>query len=494
MNQYIITIPDKNKVILAGEGVSLLSVLTAAGLVVSAPCGGYGTCGKCRVMVDGAEQLSCQTIVDRDMIVSLPETEKTAVLTDGIDAEISMNPLKEGCLLAVDIGTTTVACYLLDGVTGQELANASMLNPQAPFGADVVSRIQAARKGKLQPLTDCIRKCLTELTWDVCRKADILPNQIGVVSIVGNPAMQQLFMGMPTDNLATVPFDPVLTESKTAPAKDYLPVCENALLLVVPDISGYVGADTMSCVLATRQYKAEEMTLLVDIGTNGEMVLGNKDRLIACSTAAGPALEGANIHFGMRGAPGAIDHVWLEDAEIKCSVIGGGKAKGICGSGLIDAVAVLLDAGIIDLRGRILTPEEVDGQRVVYLTPEIYLTQEDIREVQLAKGAIAAGIELMAQQIGVTLDDIQKVLLAGAFGTFMDAESACKIGLLPRALSGKIVAVGNAAGSGAKLMACNKEEFARTQELIKRIEFLELASLPKFQRTFARNMRFEDVR
>ena len=494
MGKYTVTVPSKNIVISANEGANLLSVLTAAGLMVSAPCGGYGTCGKCRVLVDGVEQLSCQTIIDRDMVVTLPEAERTTVLTDGIDAEISMNPLKEGYLLAVDIGTTTVACYLLDGVTGQELANVSMLNPQAPFGADVISRIQAARKGKMQQLTDGIRKCLTELTWNVCREANIHPEQIGVVSIVGNPAMQQLFMGMPTDNLAAVPFEPVLTERKTVPATDYLPVCENALLLVVPDISGYVGADTMSCVLATRQYKAEEMTLLVDIGTNGEMVLGSKDRLIACSTAAGPALEGANIHFGMRGAPGAIDHVWLEDAEIKCSVIDGGKAKGICGSGLIDAVAALLDAGIIDLRGRILTPEEADGQRVVYLTPEIYLTQEDIREVQLAKGAIAAGIELMAQQIGVTLDDIQKVLLAGAFGTFMDAESACKIGLLPRALSGKIVAVGNAAGSGAKLMACNKEEFARTQELIERIEFLELASLPKFQRTFARNMRFEDVR
>ena len=494
MKKYHITLPDRNTVITTEEGITLLSALTAAGLGVSAPCGGYGTCGKCKVLVDGVEQLSCQTIVDRDMKVALPEAEKATVLTDGIDTEIPMNPLKEGYLLAVDIGTTTVACYLLDGVTGQKLANASMLNSQAPFGADVVSRIQAARKGKMQPLTDCIRECLTELTWNVCREANIHPEQIGVVSIVGNPAMQQLFMGIPTDNLATVPFDPVLTESKTLPAKDYLPVCENAVLLVVPDISGYVGADTMGCILATRQYEAEEMTLMVDIGTNGEMVLGNKDRLVACSTAAGPALEGANIHFGMRGAPGAIDHVWLENGEIQCSVIGGGKAKGICGSGLIDAMAVLLDAGIIDLRGRILTPEETDGQKVVYMTPEIYLTQEDIREVQLAKGAIAAGIELMAQQIGVTLDDIQKVLLAGAFGTFMDAENACRIGLLPRALSGKSTAIGNAAGSGAKLMACNKEEFARTQELIKRIEFLELASLPKFQRTFARNMRFEDVR
>ena len=494
MGKYTVTVPSKNIVISANEGANLLSVLTAAGLMVSAPCGGYGTCGKCRVLVDGVEQLSCQTIIDRDMVVTLPEAERTTVLTDGIDAEISMKPLKEGYLLAVDIGTTTVACYLLDGVTGQELANTSMLNPQAPFGADVVSRIQAARKGKMQSLTDCIRECLTDLTREVCREANILPEQIVVVVVVGNPAMQQLLMGMPTDNLAAVPFDPVLTESKTAPAKDYVHVLENAVLLVVPDISGYVGADTMGCVLATRQYEAEQLTLMVDIGTNGEMVLGNKDRLIACSTAAGPALEGANIHFGMRGAPGAIDHVWLEDEVIQCSVIGGGKAKGICGSGLIDAVAVLLDAGIIDLRGRILTPEEVDGQKVVYLTPEIYLTQEDIREVQLAKGAIAAGIELMAQQIGISLDEIQKVLLAGAFGTFMDAESACKIGLLPRALSGKITAIGNAAGSGAKLMACNKEEFARTQELMERIEFLELASLPKFQRTFARNMRFEDVR
>jgi hypothetical protein len=198
----------------------------------------------------------------------------------------------------------------------------------------------------------------------------------------------------------------------------------------VPDISGFVGADTVACVLATGLDRQEEMTLLVDIGTNGEMVMGNRHRMVACSTAAGPALEGANIRFGMRGMAGAIDHVTRKDGKIVCSVIGGTEPQGICGSGLIDAVAAALELGLINSRGRIQ-----NESRRIPLTEQVFLTQEDIREIQLAKGAIAAGIRLMAKELGITMEQIDRVYLAGAFGSYLDPESACRMGLLPPELA-----------------------------------------------------------
>jgi len=225
----------------------------------------------------------------------------------------------------------------------------------------------------------------------------------------------------------------------------------------------------------------------VDIGTNGEMVLGSKDRMIACAAAAGPALEGANIQFGMCAAEGAIDHVWLENGRLQCSVIGGGEAKGICGSGMIDAVAAALQNGLLNHRGRLRGEDAV-----LYLTQKVYLTQEDIRRIQLAKGAIHAGIVLMAKQLGIGITDIRKVLLAGAFGNYLNPQSACRMGLLPEELADRIEAVGNAAGSGAKMLACDRKLLSLSRQLTEKIEFLELAGLPDFPKTFARAMRFRE--
>lgn len=467
---------------------TLRNILIDAGIYLDAPCGGGGTCGKCSVIVDGVECLACKTIVDHDMHVSIPQTDKLTVLHDGVQSRQTVCPQRDGYLLAFDIGTTSVVGYLLDGKTGTVLCEDSMLNPQVIFGADVISRIQAALCGEMKLLTQQIREGMTELIQKLCRKASVSAEEIGVVSVVGNPAMQQLFLGIQPDNLAGVPFAPVITKAETGKCEKCLPICPDAVLLTVPDISGYVGADTIGCILATAMYEAPEITLLVDIGTNGEMVLGSRERMIACSTAAGPALEGANIHFGMRGTAGAIDHVWLEHGEMQYSVIGGGKAKGICGSGLVDAVAAGLELGIINKRGRIQ-----NESRVFILTDEIYLTQTDIRQVQLAKGAILAGVTLLANKMGIRIQDIQKVQLAGAFGSFLNPESACRIGLLPEELLGKIEAIGNAAGSGAKMLACNKELLPLTQQLTERIEFLELASLPEFSKTFAKAMNFREV-
>lgn len=365
-------LPD-GRVLTASDGDNLLEILRRHGLGPEAPCGGHGCCGKCKVFVDGTERLACEVTVTKDMTVSLPNQKASpSILTEGIDAAEKAAPVGEGLLLAFDIGTTTLVGYLLDG-TGTALA------------------------GDMPRLTAAIRQALDALTRKLCGEAGREPEEIGTVCVVGNPCMQQLFLGISPENLVQIPFSPVLTHAQITEAGDTLPLWGSAALLTIPDISGYIGADTLACVMATKLYDAADWTLMVDIGTNGEMVLGSRQRMIACSTAAGPALEGANIRFGMCGVSGAIDHVWQENGRLSCSVIGGGKASGICGSGLIDAVACALEQGTLNARGRILTTEERDGTRILPLTEEVYLTQEDIREVQLAKGAIAAGIHLMAR-------------------------------------------------------------------------------------------------
>lgn len=460
---------------------NLLEVLRQAGFIPDAPCGGRGTCGKCKVLVDGTEVLACQTLVDRDMTVSLPQDGKASILTAGLSVQTGDT---EGYRLAFDIGTTTVAGFLLQG-NGTELASDSCENPQRTYGADVISRIQYALKTDTEVQTRMIRNCLNAMCIALCRQVDVDPSQIEMISVVGNPAMQQLFLGISPENLSRLPFAPVLTKLETVPAKAYLPCLDKAQLMIVPNISGFVGGDTVACMLATGLADQEDWTLLVDIGTNGEMVLGNKHRMVACSTAAGPALEGANISCGMRGRIGAIDHVWADNGQLCCSVIGSTTAEGICGSGLIDAAAATLELGLINERGRVQTEDHC-----IHITDQVTLTQDDIRQLQLAKGAIAAGVRLMAEHLEIELEDIQQVYLAGAFGTFMDPVSACRIGLLPPELEGKITAVGNAAGSGAKLLACNEGIEAQIQQLLDKTEFLELASVPDFQYIFAENMQF----
>lgn len=479
---YKITILPDGKELTVRRGVNLLEALRQAETAPDAPCGGNGRCGKCTVGVDGQKVLACEYRVEKDMTVTLPEKETLEVLSRGQETAVRMNPVRDGYLAAFDIGTTTVVCFLLDPA-GKEAAVASMVNPQQPFGADVVSRIQRSMKGDREALTKAIRAGMTDLIGQCCGAARIDPVQIGVVSVVGNSCMQQIFLGMEVENLAAVPFAPVITEPIIVDAGTVLPICPNAALLTAPDISGYVGADTVGCVLASKLCEAEDTVLMVDIGTNGEMVLSCKGRMTACSTAAGPALEGANIRFGMRGGPGAIDHVGLDGY----TVIGGGKAKGICGSGLIDVLAVMLERGLLNSRGRVLTEDHN-----FRLTDEIYLTQEDIRQVQMAKGAIAAGICLMAEHFGITVHQIDRVLLAGAFGSFLNPANACRIGLLPEELAGKIQTVGNIAGTGSKMLAMDSSQLELTRSLVKKIEPLELASMPQFRRVFAKNMAFRE--
>jgi len=486
-----IVINMQKEAIEVDHAANLLETLREKGFAPAAPCGGQGKCGKCVVWVNGEKKLACKTIVCSDLSVEIPQYSGTRILTSGQETAVCLSPVREGFSAAFDIGTTTVVCYLLSP-EGRECAVESMLNPQYAYGADVISRIQQALAGRMTELTRILRSGMMELIQKCCRTTGIQPEEIQVISVVGNPCMQQFFLGIPLSNLASIPFAPMLTKAEIRSAEPYLPICPQASLLVVPDISGYVGADTMGCVLATGIDKTEETVLMVDIGTNGEMVLVSGGRMAACSTAAGPALEGANIQFGMRGEEGAIDHVWEEDGRIQCSVIGGGEAVGICGSGIIDAVAVSLEQKRLNRRGRILTEEERDGQRVLLLSGEIYLSQNDIRQVQMAKGAIAAGIRILCQYFNIAVEEIDRVILAGAFGSFLNPENAQRIGLLPEELSGKISSAGNAAGTGAKMMARSKACFEESQSLLRQIQFVELAEHPDFRKTFAKSMNFRE--
>ncbi len=423
---------------------------------------------------------------------------------------------RSGPLLAaaVDVGTTTVVLYLADARTGTVLATRSTLNPQTEFGADVISRANYAMQHGAAPLSASIREAINDLLAAALTSAGAEADDVFSIVLVGNTCMHHLFLGLDPSSLVLSPYVPSIADALALDAADYgIRIHPRGKLLLLPCIAGFVGADTSAVMLACDFDRREELTLAIDIGTNGELVLGNKDRTLACSTAAGPAFEGAKITFGMRGAEGAIDHAVYKNGTLRYTVIGGGAPKGICGSGLLDLVAALLAGGLVDETGRLVDEDEippeaeglagrlrtVDGMRCFVLADAeeagfcLYLSQKDIREVQLAKGAMAAGIELMLEQFGARAEDIRQVLIAGAFGNYMSPESACAIGLLPPVLLDRITPVGNAAGSGALLCALDETCLARTDAMAAKTEFIELASNPNFQDRFVDELTFPET-
>ena len=392
-------------------------------------------------------------------------------------------------MAAFDVGTTSIAGYLIQADNRAVAAKAGMLNPQAQYGADVIQRANYALEHGAAPLADCVHRAVDGLLGQLCAQAGADRETVLAVSVVGNTCMHHLFLGISPESLAYAPYNPTVSNGLILRAGDYgIAAHPRAVLLALPVIAGFVGADTIGCLLSGGWDKLEELTLMIDIGTNGELVLGTRERMIACSTAAGPAFEGAKIQCGMRGADGAVDHVYLENGAVKWHVIGEEAAKGICGSGLIDLLGVLRRTGDIDETGKLLC-----GTEYRLGDTQVVLTQRDIREVQLAKGAIAAGIRLLAERLGVALEDIRKVNIAGAFGNYMDPNSACDIGLIPVELRHKTCPVGNAAGEGAKLALLDRGAWERAENLARKAEFLELATLPGFQDAFVEAMEFPEL-
>ncbi|MGH7266844.1 MAG: ASKHA domain-containing protein [Candidatus Rokuibacteriota bacterium] len=416
--------------------------------------------------------------------------------------------------LAVDVGTTSVVTTLLELASGEVMASVSSLNPQAVFGGDLMSRIAFAQwsPGNLRKLQSRVVGLLNQQIGEVLERAGVLPQWVYKVTVVGNTCMHHVLLGIDPTHVGLAPYAPVVRHPVVLPARALrLAVNPEARVCFLPIVAGFVGADAVAVALATRIYASAGLRAAVDIGTNGEMLMGGADRLMACSAPAGPALEGAQIRHGMRGAVGAIDRVWLEDGGIRCHVIGEAAPQGICGSGLIDAVAAALDAGLLDWTGLIQTDArdrlppalqpavEARGEdRVIVLVPrgrasgggEIVLSQEDVRQVQLAKGAIAGGIRMLQHVLGVPDDAIAELMLAGGFGNYLSIRSARRMGLIPALPLERIRYVGNAAALGAQLALLSEAERARAEEIAGRIEHVALASHPDFQDIFVEAMNF----
>lgn len=422
-----------------------------------------------------------------------------------------------GC--AVDIGTTTVVAYFYNLCSGKMIGVYSSLNGQVSEGADVITRIVASIQDtkSLVRLQGKIIDTLNQLVEQAVKQHNIDYSDIYYMVLCGNSAMQHLFLGLHPEYLGKYPFTSITKRDVVAKAKELnLNINPNAVVHFLPLIGGFVGADTTAVLISLPESSLVDKRLIIDLGTNGEIVIGNKDRMLAASTAAGPALEGAGIRFGMRGTNGAIERVALEDGQVRISVIGNEKPLGICGSGLIDAVAELLRVGVINERGRLLNRDEylaqcapenrnlaeriekIDDMNCFVLTSsqqaeegiKIYLTQKDIRSVQLAKGAIYTGCMLLIKEYGIDPTELKEILIAGAFGNYIDISKGQYIGLLPQFEGVPTRSIGNAAGAGVQRFMMSREVRETTIKLQKKITHVELASNPNFQSEYFKNLNF----
>lgn len=507
---------------------------------IEAPCGGKGTCGKCKVTVTKPyykEVLACQTKICDGMEIIVGGGTITGVGTDMNEAKVSAsdnmvvlvdrksdmqeNPVSvygnhssnAGTLAACDIGTTTVVCYLIDKETGQIISTRSGANPQRSFGADVLSRIDAAARaddndkanGGLQMMQSQIVSLLNGFISDMLTECG--RTEVCLFSVAGNTVMCHLLMGISPEKLGRAPFMPDEYFGREFNPLDIgLENCQT--MIIFPAVSGFVGGDITAGMMET--VNCRKLTLYLDIGTNGEMALGKGDRYVCCATAAGPAFEGAQIEMGMPASRGAVDKVWLEGRRIKYSVIGNDRPVGLCGSGLIDALAILLKAGIIDENGTILSGQELpilfrsyvfeleaedaaqstETSLAVHIAPGVYITQEDIRKLQLAKGAIAAGIDILFKEYGCKPCDLDILTFAGGFGNYIDKASAAAIGLFPPELLDRAKEVGNAAGNGAVSAALSQEAWESALDISGKMRYIELASYPHFDEIYVEHMNF----
>lgn len=471
------------------------------------PCGGHGKCGKCKVWAKGklstpseAERellskeelaagirLSCCTFAEGDCEVrSLAFSSDTQIVTGGKQAEFKLDPTFEHYGAAIDIGTTTLAARLYD-TKGNLLASVSRLNPQSEFGADVISRIEAALGGSAQALADSIRRAIGDILVQLALSATVDIQKIDSVVITGNTVMLSLLTLEDTEPFSHAPFEAkrLFGEVLNASELGLSVIRPDSKIYLPPCISAFVGADTVCALLATGLCK-HETAMLVDIGTNGEMAIRHNGKLTVCSTAAGPAFEGVGISMGMRGAAGAIDKVVLVNGVPYPHVIGEGKAIGICGSGLVDAAACMLDSEIIDETGALDDdPFELCGG--------VSLTAQDIRMLQLAKSAICAGLLTLVESAGLEPEDVPMLYIAGGFGNYLNKKSAAKIGLLPSSLAENSETVGNSALEGAAMLLLDASIMETAREIALSATTLELSTHKGFSEHFMMGMMFEEI-
>jgi uncharacterized 2Fe-2S/4Fe-4S cluster protein (DUF4445 family) len=422
---------------------------------------------------------------------------------------VGLVPVTQNLLgLAVDVGTTKLAAYLVDLVSGVIVAKAGAMNPQITYGEDVISRIAFAninQKGR-QVLQSKLVESLNQLVNQLCQESNMELDQIVEAVVVGNTAMHHLFSGLPVKQLGEAPYVSVISEALEIHSHELgLNLSPGAQVYLPPNIAGYIGADHTALLIATKLYEKNRPMMAVDIGTNTEISLNAKGRLLSCSCASGPAFEGAHIRDGMRAANGAIERVHFIDGKIHLQTISNAPPVGICGSGILDAVASLLNEGLLDRRGAFVEPDSrirsVDGRNVFILSPaddnghhqDIVVTREDVNEIQLAKGAIRAGIDILLDEAGIDANDLEGLVVAGAFGTYIDISSAIRVGMFPDIEVEKFNQIGNAAGAGAMDLLISSGLRSLAQEIMDRVEYIELTTHSEFQRVFMERLFFSEV-
>ena len=482
---------------------TLLSTLPGAPL----PCGGHGKCGKCKVRVSG--NVSPVSATEREKLTNeelqngirlacrakatgncsaeflTAQSGKNKILTDALSTEGNLAPAFQRYGAAVDIGTTTLAAQLYDS-QGRLLATRGRMNPQSVWGADVISRIEAALKGNGAALAASVCGAIDDLLRGLAADAKIAPEAIDGLVLTGNTAMLHLCTKTSPEPLSRAPFQAKRLFGETVRRDDLglHNASPEAEIYFPPCIAAFVGADTVCALLATRLCASPRTALLADIGTNGEMGLWHDQKLTVCSTAAGPAFEGVGISTGMSGAPGAVDRVTVSDGRLSAHVIGEEEPRGICGSGLIDAVACLLETGELDETGFL---EDAPA----LIAPPVSLTQSDIRMVQLAKSAVCAGINTLLHEAGIGTDQVTVFEIAGGFGSYLNVKNAGKIGLFPAALVDKVHVAGNAALAGAAMLLLDKTLRPRAAQLAKNTVAVDLATNPVFINAYTAGMLFE---
>ena len=481
--ELIVHSGTKTETIELKEKRNLLSVLRENGYSVNARCGGNGTCGKCGVKLlsgtlygteTGGMYLSCQTEVGENAEIEIFESEGGG-LTSAAEKPVETDG-EEGYGLALDLGTTTLAFALVHLKTGRIIGKKSCLNPQSAFGADVISRIKAASEGNREILSSCVKKTVNKIMAEFAAEYGV--EKIVRLCVAGNTTMLHLLIGADASGIGRAPFTPSFLDTQRYAGADAGIGCEEVVLL--PSAHSFVGSDIVCGAHFVRADRSGTCALL-DIGTNGEIMLFCDGRILCTSTAAGPAFEGADIECGTGGVKGAIDSVRTENGKIVVTTIGNADPAGICGSGLVDAVAVMLERGIIDETGAFET-----GSKFV-IAGDVYLSQKDIRQFQLAKSAVAAGLCALTARAGKTPDVL---MIAGGFGFYLNRESAARVGLIEKDIEKRIDVVGNASLGGAAECLCSSAALQACEKIAAAAQYTDLSTDEVFMEKYPEKMYF----
>ena len=486
----------QKRIISVETGDNLLEVLRTNGVSVDSPCGGRGTCGKCVVDTHKGQLLTCKTIIDKSFFhteIRIPDAGDMKILAayENLAPTQCDRSSTTSYGISIDIGTTTLAFELLSMPEGTRIAAHSQANSQRKFGADVMARITHAVEGAQAQLNAYIIKDICDGVRHIIAISKLVESDISLVTITGNTTMLHLLLNLPCDSLGVAPFTPVFIGMKTCSFSELfgsgLPDCD---VIILPGISTFVGADISAGMLCAGWPNISGNNLLIDLGTNGEMALFSKDKIVVTSTAAGPAFEGGNISMGIGSVAGAIAKVsYLPDLHVfSHETIDGAEPVGICGTGVVDISAELIRHGLVDETGQI---ESESGADEICIVPGICFTQRDIREIQLAKSAVRSGIEILLDIAGVSYADLSTVFIAGGFGHKIDLKNAVTLGLIPAALEEKVVILGNAALGGCTKVLLSSMAESDILKLVELATEVNLATHPQFNALFMEYMGME---